>query len=555
MTEPGQPKLSGNGLGLNQAPFEPGVDPRFFYAEPGIMQRLDLLTHLTQFSETLLVVVGPEGSGKSTLLEQFVSHGHESWRVCRLKGHSRLTEEDLYQSLAEGLGLGVVNGSLAEEAMERCRALGEVAQLPVLVVDDADQVPAELLDEILSLGGDPQKTVQQLRIILFGDLALEQVLRQSRFAVILENLQQTLDIPGYPEPQAAAYLMYRLTVAGYSGQSPFTGTEVKAIWKAAGGLPGEMSRLAREALQDHVQTEAAVADFRVGSRQHLLPMLAAGGVAALLVAAWLWMPGSGEMESEPESEPVVVAPAMEQMALNLPDPSRTGLVDSPEPAQPDPIPVEAERVEAPVPSSSPAVQPVPETGEHTGASPAADGNATPAASGPEPVVEPSPEPEAEPASPAPEPEPAAAETVQTEPAAPVPVPEPAPEPPQADPQPQPEAPPAQAPVRVLEQPPFPLREQWIRDQPAYRFTLQLFGTRSEDAVRGYADRFKLEGDVAYFVRELKGSDWYTLIYGSYRDRAAAEAAVAKLPAEIRKAKPWPRLFKDVQALLPDSTSN
>ena len=100
---------------------------------------------------------------------------------------------------------------------------------------------------------------------------------------------------------------------------------------------------------------------------------------------------------------------------------------------------------------------------------------------------------------------------------------------------------------MVEQPPFPLREQWIREQPAYRFTLQLFGTRSEDAVRNYADRFKLEGDVAYFVRDLKGSDWYTLIYGSYPDRAAAEAAVAKLPAEIRKAKPWPRSLKSVHA--------
>ena len=73
---------------------------------------------------------------------------------------------------AEGLGLGVVNGPLAEEAMERCRALGEVAQLPVLVVDDAEQIPAALLDEILGLGGDPKRTVQQLRIILFGDLSV-----------------------------------------------------------------------------------------------------------------------------------------------------------------------------------------------------------------------------------------------------------------------------------------------------------------------------------------------------------------------------------------------
>ena len=55
-------------LSLYCAPYENRLDPKFFYAGTALMQRLDLLTHLTQFGESVVVVTGPPGSGKSTLL-------------------------------------------------------------------------------------------------------------------------------------------------------------------------------------------------------------------------------------------------------------------------------------------------------------------------------------------------------------------------------------------------------------------------------------------------------------------------------------------------------
>ncbi|HEY9197773.1 MAG TPA: hypothetical protein VIR60_00315, partial [Gammaproteobacteria bacterium] len=74
------------GLGLQRAPFLDQIDDRFFYADPMLVQRLDLLQHLAQFGDMLLGVSGPAGSGKSTLLQQILLRGGTTWRGCRLNG-------------------------------------------------------------------------------------------------------------------------------------------------------------------------------------------------------------------------------------------------------------------------------------------------------------------------------------------------------------------------------------------------------------------------------------------------------------------------------------
>ncbi|MCA1804354.1 MAG: SPOR domain-containing protein, partial [Xanthomonadaceae bacterium] len=87
-------------------------------------------------------------------------------------------------------------------------------------------------------------------------------------------------------------------------------------------------------------------------------------------------------------------------------------------------------------------------------------------------------------------------------------------------------------------------------QPAGRYTLQLLVSRSEDAVRAFVAQYGLEGELAWYHRVQNGEDRYTLLFGSYPSLAAAQAAIAGLPARVQRDKPWPRSFASVQAQLP-----
>ncbi len=91
------------------------------------------------------------------------------------------------------------------------------------------------------------------------------------------------------------------------------------------------------------------------------------------------------------------------------------------------------------------------------------------------------------------------------------------------------------------------RETWLLQQPKSAYTLQLLGSRSEKSLRRTIAQHKLPVDkTAYYRGRYKQQDWYVLVYGIYPDRATASRHIADLPAEIRKAGPWPRPVDAIQ---------
>ena len=93
---------------------------------------------------------------------------------------------------------------------------------------------------------------------------------------------------------------------------------------------------------------------------------------------------------------------------------------------------------------------------------------------------------------------------------------------------------------------LPHRENWLLKQPGSSYSLQLLGSRSEKSVIEFIKRHKLdEHQTAYYQGIYRGSAWYVLMFGVYPDKQAALAGRTRLPAKIRKDKPWPRTLESV----------
>lgn len=502
---------------LNSAPFSSQPDERFFYAGAALMQRLDLLTHLTQFGEALVVVTGPEGSGKTTLLNHFTDYANDAWLLCR---GSATDLDRLPALLAECLGCEENDDPQA--MLAAWRDAGDDSQLLVLLIDEAGRLTPEQLESLSLLLGDPAGS--QVRVILFGDEKLEETVNRARSAQMLHQNVQSLEVPRLSEEETAAYLMYRLAVAGYSGESPFTPTEVRAICKAGDGRPDAINRLADQALREHVARQRGHRAGAGGRRRAGVAPWAAGIAVAALVAALVWqMFGAG-----PERPGTA---GTRELPLPLPEPTPAEAPASPQPAQP--LPVETEPESEPAGEAAPpalTTAPTAPSPEDTGtepAEPAAPGSpsAAPAGTGPAPVAETPPPP-------------AVAETPSTPPAVTAP----------------PAAPagtmPAAAVVEPVTAPPAALAphgEDWLRARTADHFTLQLLGSRSEQSVRDYIRRYHLDPTkLAVYKGRFKGGDWYVLLYGDFADKQAALKARDGLPAGVRAARPWPRSFGAVQ---------
>ncbi|WP_127475060.1 AAA family ATPase [Sulfurivermis fontis] len=618
---------------LRESPFANGA--RFFYADPERAQTLNMLQHLTQYSEELLLVTGPAGSGKSTLLEQYLTRADEDWKVCRVSATETPDPGQLFLAAARCFGLhtdGVASDALLGALQEHLNRLQQT-MTPVLVVDDADRLSDDALEIVVRLAELPGEHGKLVRVILFADSAILPRFDSARFAS--GPRPHRLDLKPLDEAQTIAYLQHRLATAGFAGGPLFLPRDLKRIHKQSLGWPGGINLQAHEVLMSK----------RSGSSIPWPYVVAALAVAA---AAGTWLQFSGGDHVPPAGvtpPPSPVAAAPERPIVRYAEPTGAApsalTVRSGETVQitclaptvaesPRPLPQPMLREVAPV-AEPPAAPAAPVAAMTVPAEPAPE--PAPTEPGTAPPVE---APVAEPVAPsAPVEPPAAAEPavpVEAVPAVPTPVIE------RVEPDPAPGSRQAQtltlhgrhftpdsrvtvswrgrrktlaagqvrvldgeriaitvttgttpdtwsvvvagadgrasapfqfkvaAPVKAAAAPaalpaaaPAPAAAQpavagfrdaaWLRAQAPRHFTVQLVGAGTEEAVRAHLRGYDVRGDIALITVQRDGKPWFVLFWGNFAERAAAERAVAALPAPLKRVSPWIRPFADVHAEL------
>lgn len=91
---------------------------------------------------------------------------------------------------------------------------------------------------------------------------------------------------------------------------------------------------------------------------------------------------------------------------------------------------------------------------------------------------------------------------------------------------------------------------WIRNQDPHHFTIQLARSTDLPWILQLAASGTVDQPLIHFqATDKKGVEWHQLIYGSFPSRAAAKAAIAKLPAPMQKWTPWVRPFSEIQKQL------
>ncbi|MCJ8338835.1 MAG: AAA family ATPase [Pseudomonadales bacterium] len=94
-----------------------------------------------------------------------------------------------------------------------------------------------------------------------------------------------------------------------------------------------------------------------------------------------------------------------------------------------------------------------------------------------------------------------------------------------------------------------LNEDLISSWPASGYTLQLLGARSEASVVNFLQKMPGSEQMYYYQTKLKNRPWNVIIYGQFSTRSAAKSAIVKLPAKLRKLKPWIKSISSVQSAI------
>lgn len=237
--------------GLNEAPFAPNHDSRFTYLSSDLSEQLDLLKHYTQYGNLLLIVTGERGIGKTTLIDYLGSSSPEEWQMCRIQAHTMMDSGLLLRQVANGFGISdppLEPEALIEVLNSQLEHLHQQSYEPILLIDDAHELPQEALKSLIYLAEHHPQQQNILRIILFCEPEIETMLEDPAINSLKEKITHNIVLPVLNEEQTAEYLRHRLAVAGLDGTSPFTPKLVNKIFRASGGLPAAINEYAHQNL-------------------------------------------------------------------------------------------------------------------------------------------------------------------------------------------------------------------------------------------------------------------------------------------------------------------
>jgi DamX protein len=496
--------------GLREDPFgEIGSEGPFFVT-PELNQRVNLLLHLVQYSDLLLVVTGSHGSGKTTLIHRLLGDAGPRWRACMLEGDAEMDPGTLLSRIVEGFDLperstdagdplGVLEAYL--------QGLRRGATRPVLIVDEAHLLPAASLDQLSRLAADRERL--GLALVLFGVPQLLERIGRS----VGSGLLHVIDIPALTEEQVSEYLELRLGRAGLRGRNPLNEDAIHVLYKTSRGMPGLVGQAAAQFLANRAEAggQGLLGLLHAAGQLLLRYRVVAAATAGLLVliglaGASLWFLGGGDSPPPTTTiqlrQPQVSAPeapsgrAREARPLLIPPRSATYPPVSPEASAGRPPPVPATPMaRAPEPPRPVASEPVEPTRSSPPPEPVAKAPSTPPAREPAPSEPPRP--------PAPRPEAAAQESFRGD-------------------------------------------EGWLLGQAPGNFTVQLFGSHDRQAAERFKETHRLKDRLATYRTNRDGKDWYVVVVGSYGTRDAAQRAIQNLPPEVKRNNPWPRSVASVQ---------
>jgi len=224
--------------GLKEKPFTLLPDPEYLYLSPKHQRALTLLEYGMMNQAGFSVICGDTGAGKTTLIRRLLSELEDNTTVGLITNtHESFGELLSWVLMAFGLD-GEGKSKAQMHQMFIAFLIEQYAQNKhcVLIVDEAQNMKADTLEELRMLSNINSDKDQVLQVILAGQPALRETLRKPELMQFAQRIAVDYYLEALSEEETKAYIHHRLHVAG-SDKEIFTDDACKAIYKYSGGTP------------------------------------------------------------------------------------------------------------------------------------------------------------------------------------------------------------------------------------------------------------------------------------------------------------------------------
>lgn len=224
---------------LHSNPFTTSPDPRFLYMMPHTREALAGLEYGISARKGFIVLTGEVGTGKTTLLRRALGSFDQTRVFTSFVFNPQLDTLDFLEFVLSDFGLTPANRTKSGMLIQLNRWLVERyrnQETCVIVVDEAQALSLELMEEIRLLTNLETSSEKLVQIILSGQPELEQKLRLPE----LRQLRQRISLWCRTQPltleQTGAYIQQRLAIAGTT-EPIFLPEAIETIHRASRGIP------------------------------------------------------------------------------------------------------------------------------------------------------------------------------------------------------------------------------------------------------------------------------------------------------------------------------
>jgi general secretion pathway protein A len=228
-------------FGLGEKPFAITPDPRYLFMSERHAEALAHLLYGVSEAGGFIQLTGEVGTGKTTIVRSLLERmpGHADVAVIL---NPQLTPVQFVLTICEELGIFVRDEDaasikdLVDILNKRLLETHAKARRVVVIVDEAQNLSPETLEQVRLLTNLETASQKLLQIILIGQPELREVLARVELRQLAQRITGRYHLDPLSKPETASYINHRLKIAGASSEF-FTGPALKEVHRLSGGVP------------------------------------------------------------------------------------------------------------------------------------------------------------------------------------------------------------------------------------------------------------------------------------------------------------------------------
>ncbi len=283
-------------FGLRADPFGAAPDPRFLYFSREHAQALAALHYGLMQRRGLLVLTSPPGMGKTTLLHHLAEKWNSKAEVAFISRPPETRDEMIAAVLTD---LGAEPGETYAESCLRLRDQAVEARRRgkwlLLIFDEAQGIPAEVLEEIRRLTNLDTPAEKLVQVVLAGHPKLSDRWAGPEGEALRQRVGVAAEIRALDAAEVARYVEYRVRAAGQRRRL-FTRGALRALAERSAGVPRNINQVCFAALsaafargRKQVGEAELQPEEQTRGRMRRAAAGALGAAAGVVLAGyWLW---------------------------------------------------------------------------------------------------------------------------------------------------------------------------------------------------------------------------------------------------------------------------